>query len=297
VIVVLLMGTVAGGGLWLMARGWWPSQPPLAATIETLGMTGRAVSGQEAEAGASWWHRIVHSAAVSLGGDRVARRPSLAVDLALMERPPEAHAIDKLQTALFGAALPVVLWLISSVGSALPAGLVGISSIVLGVGGWYLADRQVTAKATRRRQEFRLVLATYLRLVTVLLAGGSGTEEALQDAAGYGTGWGFSLLRRCVTDARLAGRSPWSVMQTVAERTALDDLAELAGAMALAGEAGAQVRRSLEASAAALTERELADVDARAASRTERMNAPIAMLVIGFVVLVIFPGVYSVVNL
>ena len=289
-IVVVLMGMVAGGGIWVMARGWWPSQPPLAATIEALGMTGRAVSGQEAEAEASWWHRVVRSAAMSLGGDRIVRRPSLAADLALVERPPEAHAIDKLQTALFGAALPAVLWVISSVGSALPAGLVGVSSIALGVGGWFLADHQVAAKATRRRHEFRLVLATYLRLVTVLLAGGSGTEEALQDAAGYGTGWGFSLLRRCVTDARLVGRSPWSAMQTVAERTALDDLAELAGSMTLAGEAGAQVRRSLDASATALTERELADVDARAASRTERMNAPIALLVI-------FPGVYSVVNL
>jgi len=67
--------------------------------------------------------------------------------------------------------------------------------------------------------------------------------------------------------------------------------------MTLAGEAGAQVRRSLDAAADALTTRELADVDARAASRTERMNAPVALLVIGFVVLVIFPGVYSVVHL
>ena len=82
------------------------------------------------------------------------------------------------------------------------------------------------------------MLATYLRLVTILLAGGSGTEEALQDAAAYGSGWGFALLRRCVTDARLSGRSPWSVLQATAERMALDDLAELAGAMTLAGEAG-----------------------------------------------------------
>ena len=87
------------------------------------------------------------------------------------------------------------------------------------------------------------------------------------------------------------------IMLALAERTGLDDLAELAGAMALAGESGAQVRRSVEASADALTARELADVDARAAARTERMNAPVAFLVIGFVLLVIFPGVYSVVNL
>ena len=226
-----------------------------------------------------------------------ARRPALAADLALLERSPEAQAVDKLQTALFGAALPVVLWFISCLGRPLPAGVVGIASIALGTGGWFLADRQAAAKAAARRRELRTVLATYLRLVTILLAGGSGTEEALQDAAAYGTGWGFALLRRCVTDARLSGRSPWSVLQATAERMALDDLAEVAGAMTLAGEAGAQVRRSLDAAADALTTRELADVDAKAASRTERMNAPVALLVIGFVVLVIFPGVYSVVHL
>jgi len=190
-----------------------------------------------------------------------------------------------------------VLWFVSCLGRPLPAGVVGIASIGLGVGGWFLADRQAAAKAATRRRELRTVLATYLRLVTILLAGGSGTEEALQDAAAYGSGWGFGLLRRCVTDARLSGRSPWSVLQATAERMALDDLAEVAGAMTLAGEAGAQVRRSLDAAADALTTRELADVDAKAASRTERMNAPVALLVIGFVVLVIFPGVYSVVHL
>jgi len=136
-----------------------------------------------------------------------------------------------------------------------------------------------------------------LRLVTVLLAGGSGTEEALQDAAAYGTGWGFALLRRCVNDARVSGRSPWSVMRATAERTGLDDLAELASAMTLAGEAGAQVRRTLEVTADALTARELADLDLVAAARTERMNVPVALLVVGFVVLIIFPGVYSVVHL
>ena len=294
-IVALLAGMAAGAGVWLIARGWWPARPSLASSLAGMGEA-RRPSGDRSMSEA-WWRRTTRSMALALGGDQLARRPALAADLALLDRTPESHAIDKLQTALFGAALPVVLWLISSIGHPLPAGLVGVASIGLGVGGWFVADHQAAAKAAARRGEFRLVLATYLRLVTVLLAGGSGTEEALDDAAEYGTGWGFSLLRRCVADARLAGRSPWSVMQKVAERTALDDLAELAAAMTLAGEAGAQVRRSLEASAAALHERELAEVDATAASRTERMNAPVALLVVGFVLLIIFPGVYSVVNL
>jgi tight adherence protein C len=295
VIPALVMGMVAGSGLWLMARGWWPARRPLGAAVAALGRTGGAAPAElPTEPG---WRRGLRSVAVAIESDRVARRPSLAADLALIGRTAEEQAVDKLQTALFGAGLPVVLWLISTIGTPLPTGLVGLASIALGLGGWFLADAQAAARASRRRREFRVVLATYLRLVTILLAGGAGVEESLQDAAGYGTGWGFSLLRRAVNDARLSGRSPWSVMLAVAERTGLDDLTELAGSMALAGEAGAQVRRSLEASADALTTRELSDVDARAASRTERMNAPVAFLVIGFVLLVIFPGVYSVVNL
>jgi Flp pilus assembly protein TadB len=296
VTVAVILGMVAGAGLWLAARGWWPARPSLAAALASLEHpAGPAIGVDAAPAGSATttlFGRGLRSTALALRGDHVARRPAMAADLALLDRSPEAHAIDKLQTALFGAALPVVLWLVSCLGRPLPAGPVGLASVVLGVGGWLIADRQAAARAATRRRELRTVLATYLRLVTILLAGGSGTEEALQDAAAYGTGWGFALLRRCITDARLSGRSPWSVLQATAERMALDDLAEVAGAMTLAGEAGAQVRRSLDASADALTTRELADVDAKAAARTERMNAPVALLVIGFVVLV-----YSVVHL
>ncbi|HEX6786251.1 MAG TPA: type II secretion system F family protein [Acidimicrobiales bacterium] len=295
--VAVVLGMVAGAGLWLAARGWWPARPSLAAALSSLDRPASGAGAAVDGLARSTLRRGLRGLALALHGERVAQRPTLAADLALLDRSPEAQAVDKLQTALFGAALPVVLWFISCFGRPLPVGLVAIASIALGVGGWFLADRQAATKAAARRRELRTVLATYLRLVTILLAGGSGTEEALQDAAAYGTGWGFALLRRCVTEARLSGRSPWSVLQSTAERMALDDLAEVAGAMTLAGEAGAQVRRSLDAAADALTSRELADVDATAASRTERMNAPVALLVIGFVVLVIFPGVYSVVHL
>jgi Flp pilus assembly protein TadB len=294
VIVVLLLGMTAGFGVWLVARGWRPAGPTLEAAVAGLARPSPLAGATRPDP--SGPRSTLARAARLLGGDRVGR-PGLAADLALLDRSAEAHAVDKLQTALFGAALPVAMWLVSTWGHPLPAGLVGAAAIGLGLGGWFLSDLQVAAKAKARRRQFRTVLAVYLRLVTVLLAGGSGTEEALQDAAAHGDGWGFALLRRCVNDARLAGRSPWSVMQAVAEQTALTDLAELAAAMTLAGEAGAQVRRSLEAVAAALTERELADIDAEAASRTERMNAPVALMVVGFVVLIIFPGVYSVVHL
>jgi Flp pilus assembly protein TadB len=292
--VVLVLGMTAGFGVWLAARGWRPSGQPL--DVALAGLSRESTLGRDRSSRDRGLRHAFAGVAVRLGGDRVGRT-SLAADLALLERSPEAHAVDKLQTALFGASVPVAMWMVSAVGHPISPGLTAVGAISLGVGGWFLSDLQAAARAKKRRRQFRVVLAVYLRLVTVLLAGGSGTEEALQDAAGQGDGWGFALLRRCVNDARLAGRSPWSVMQTTAERTGLDDLNELAAAMTLAGEAGAQVRRSLEASATALNERELADIDAEAASRTERMNAPVALLVVGFVVLIIFPGVYSVVHL
>ena len=160
------------------------------------------------------WRRGLRSVAVSLEGDRVARRPSLAADLALIGRTAEEQAVDKLQTALFGAGLPVVLWLISTLGPPLPTGLVGLA-VDRARNRRMVPGRPAGrgSRPARRRREFRVVLATYLRLVTVLLAGGSGIEEALQDAAGYGTGWGFSLLRRCRQRRPAVGRSPWSVMQ------------------------------------------------------------------------------------
>ena len=289
-IPALVMGMVAGCGLWLMARGWWPARRPLGAAVAALGRTGGAAPGDQPTE--SVWRRGVRSVAVAVEGDRVARRPSLAADLALIGRTAEEQAVDKLQTALFGAGLPVVLWLISTVGHRCRPVWSGWRRSRSGSadGSW---PTHRPRHERRGGAQFRVVLATYLRLVTILLAGGAGVE-ALQDAAG-GTGWGFSLLRRAVNDARLSGRSPWSVMLAVAERTGLDDLTELAGSIALAGGSGAQVRRSLEASAGALG---AGTVRRRCPGRVAdgRMNAPVAFLVIGRP-LVIFPGVYSVVNL
>ena len=291
VIPALVMGMVAGSGLWLMAQGWWPARRPLGGRL-ALGRTGGATRADRPPSpcgGAA----CVRGVAVEATGWPTAvpgRRPG-------PDRPDsEEQAVDKLQTALFGAGLPVVLAHLDDRDTAADrSGRAGVDRA--------RARRMVPGRRTGRRRSIRGGARIprrpghLPRLVTILLAGGAGVEEALQDAAGYGTGWGFSLLRRAVNDARLSGAHRGPSCWPSPSAAGLDDLTELAGAMALAGESGAQVRRSLEASADALTARELSDVDARAASRTERMRRTRRLLVIGFVLLVIFPGVYSVVNL
>ena len=64
--------------------------------------------------------------------------------------------------------------------------------------------------------------------------------------------------------------------------------------MSLAGTEGARVRRSLEAKARSLRARELALAEAKAEAATERMAIPTALLMLGFMLLVGFPAVASV---
>ena len=134
-------------------------------------------------------------------------------------------------------------------------------------------------------------------VVAILLAGGAGIEQALRDATSSGDSWPFATITRCLNDAALQGRSPWHTMSDTAERLGLDVLAELAAGMALAGESGARTRESLIARAASLRAHELHDVEAHAAASTEKMGAPVAFLVIGFVLLIGYPAFSTILQL
>src|SRR6185503_13172719 len=96
-------------------------------------------------------------------------------DLAVCERSVEAHAVDKLTTALLAFATPIGCWFIATLGGgALPAAPFAIAAAALGVAGWLYADVQLRQRAVARRLEFASSVSSYLELVSILLAGGSG---------------------------------------------------------------------------------------------------------------------------
>ena len=277
----IMFGLLGGAGLVLMGLGLARSRPTLAASLAELATPNLAGT---ASAAAKPWERLADDLTRSSSG-------RLDADLMVLERDRQFHAIDKIRTALFwglfGSGWVVVIGLI---GTSWPIPVVAIAFIVCSIGGWLLADAQVRRKAAERRVEFRSNLITYLQLVTVLLAGGAGVNQALTQAAAYGRGWTFAVLSRSLRDAQARRLSPWDGFAETAEQLELTPLRDLAASMRLAGESGAHVRESLTAKAESLRVHELTEIEADAAAATEKMGGPVGAMVVGFVITIGYPA-------
>ena len=129
----------------------------------------------------------------------------------------------------------------------------------------------VAAGGGARRRDFRHVVGSFLDLVAMNLAGGRGLPEALMTASTIGDHWAMARIRQALANARLIGITPWDAMARLGEDLGVEELRDLASALALAGDEGAKIRASLLARAASLRRKELADVEAKAGERSQSM--------------------------
>ncbi|HET7486524.1 MAG TPA: type II secretion system F family protein [Acidimicrobiales bacterium] len=296
VAVALALGAAAGAALVGAGRALVPPRVSLDDALAGLRRLPEAPRA-EPEAGFTgpvanrlgWMlRRTAESAGVSFA--------RLGPDLRLLGRPIENHLGAKCVAALAGFALPT-LWAaaMSSAGlaavrptSALLAG--GVLALL----GFLVPDLLVRSEAAERRRAFVSAFGTFLDMVAISLAGGVGVEGALMDAARIGRGREAALLRAVLEEALWSGESQWSALRRLGVDLAIPEVVEVASTVSLAGTEGARVRRSLEAKARALRGRELAEAEARAESATERMAIPTALLMLGFMLLVGFPAIASV---
>jgi Flp pilus assembly protein TadB len=160
----------------------------------------------------------------------------------------------------------------------------------LPVAVWIHRVKGIEAKATARRSDMDIVVAVFLDLVNVLLAGGAGAETALLAAADAGDGWSFEQIRLAIARAQSSRRSYWNSLRDLGEELGVESLIEVAHSVQIAGEHGGRVRQSLGARAQALRQKNLARVEHEAEVRTERMGLPMVVLFIGFVLLVGYPA-------
>ena len=218
-----------------------------------------------------------------------AGRDELERKLIVLDKSIEQHAYEKMLAATVGFFLPWVL-VLAGVSSVLIFAL----SLLVSFGGFIYPDLPLNDKVAERQQAFRYSLSSYLDLVSIILAGGGGTESALQGAADAGDGWVFAELRQALRLGDLTGRSPWEMFDEVGNRYGVTELNELAASISLAGGHGARVRTSLMAKADALRVQQSAEIEAQAESNTEKMVLPISVIVFALALFLGFAALQSI---
>lgn len=291
-----LIGCVAGFGIWCIARAFLPATQPLDRALQALSAphwddTEIGPSGATGQA-----HRLGGWIMAVTGNDLT----EFSADLAVLGRSEEMHLIERIKTGLFWAAVPLMFLAFGAIatgGLIFPPMLVALASVVLLIVGWFLTDGQVRTAAAERRTDFEATLTTYLGLVSILLAGGAGIEQALQDAVDQGEGWAFNVLRQSLTEARIRGTSPWVVMAETGQRLEMDSMSDLASTMELAGSSGAHIRESLMTKANALRNHQISEIEREASGRTTAMAGPTGLMMAGFVCMLLYPAVVAVLAL
>jgi pilus assembly protein TadC len=290
IVVMLLLGAGVGAGVMITWRGLAPRPAPIDTVLATLAKPGRSI-GAEAATSDPILDRVgglAGQVASTLGHDSAGLRR----ELELVNLTPERHAFDKLIAAVAGLLVPNLAAMgLTLMGLALPIPAIGVMSLATGAAGFILPDFLLRDEAERRRRAFRHTLSSYLDLVNVLLAGGAGIETALHAAADAGDGWGYQTIRSELRRARLTGQSPWDTFADLAERLGVNELAELAASVSLAGSHGARIRASLAAKADTLRGHQVAETEASAEAATERMTVPVAVLLFGFLVFIAYPAI------
>jgi len=292
-LVMLFLGAGVGVGAYLCLRAVLPRPTPIDAVLEGLGRPGRSILSEPAETASLEDHlgRLALRVTSAFGHESHNARQ----ELELVDRTPERHALDKVIAALAGLFMPnLVAVALTTMGIALPVGFILLLSLGTMVAGFAMPDFLLRDEAEKRRRAFRHALSSYLDLVNVLLAGGAGIETALHAAADAGDGWGYQLIRSELRRARLTGQTPWDTFAHLADRLGVNELAELAASVSLAGSHGARIRASLAAKADTLRGHQIAETEASAEAATERMTVPVAVLLFGFLIFIAAPAVATI---
>ncbi len=244
-------------------RGRWPE------------LIGGPVAAWAAEAGlmqGRLWHRVTTAMAV--------------VDVSV-----DDLALQMVQAVGTAVLLPLVVWgILQGSGIDLPLLLPLAVVLVLVPAGACLPILVLEREAAGRRRHVRTVVGSFVDLVVLGLAGGVGIEGALQSAAEASSDWASVRIRRALALAQDSGEPSWSAIGRLGEHLGVQELAELAATIRLAGTEGARVRRSLSARASALRRHEQAEAETEANTVTERLFLPGALLLVGFLLFVGYPA-------
>jgi Flp pilus assembly protein TadB len=273
----------AVAGLWLVATGWRQPRPGVDHAIRRLRRAPAATTDRDPSAVA----RI--GAVVST---QVTLPTSWTNTLRLVDRTPEAHLGLLTVAAIVGAAVPVlVLGLAQWIGAASPALWVPTGlAIVSGIAAAAVVHGDTRARAEQVAADLRHQLGAFLDMVTMLLAGNSGYEGALDQAARAGDGTLFVALSKRMRETAATGDSAVVALERVADDYGIVELDQVAATISLSAAEGAPVAASLAAKCATLRSTLAADQEAAVRIRTDKVTPPLVGMALLFMALIIYPA-------
>lgn len=295
---VLLAGGLLGVGVLLAVMHLVQSEasgPVALAQMDTRLARGRRqatlTTDRRHEAESPRMRRIGSDVADFLNRRGITLPHSLTAGLGLAGMSREMFFAQTVVSALVGFFVPTLvlgpLTLIGSISFSTPLWLALFGAVAGAVVPYF----QVQRRAEERRRGFRHMVSSFLDLVAMNLAGGRGVPEALQAASNISDSWAMVRIRDTLEAARLQGVTPWVALGQLGDEVNIDELRDLAAALALVAEDGAKVRDSLSARASSMRRRELADAEGRAAARSQSMLVAQLLLCVGFLLFLTYPAV------
>lgn len=279
--IVLASGALMGLGAAVALMALFPAPPALGPAMERL-----KPGGGGAEPGRDRRSRLARRLPATVIGARIPH-----ADLALLGRTADDYLAQKALMLGVGAIGPVVFWAwCLLLGVSLPWAVSWGACLAFAVAVFFAPDASIRGQAAEARAGFRQALVAYLDLVALARAAGSGPAGALESAAKVGEGWTFRRLALVLDPARRGTGNAWDELARLADEIAVPELGDLAAIAQLAGARGAGILDTLMAKAQSLRDAELSAAVSRARSRTETMTVPMALSVLGFLLLLGYPA-------
>jgi Flp pilus assembly protein TadB len=288
--VVAALSALGALGVLLVVSGSIQPAPTLVRTLERLSRPPDEAGTGPSGAGSPPVARLLHPVVTLLRGQpRVL--PS-RTELALVGRSLDQHALWLVLAAVAGLVGPtLVLGLLQATGVV---GLRWYVPVVVALGGAVLGPLLVHTATVERasavRSDLRYQVSAYLDVVTMLLAGNTGYEGALDQAAHAGDGRLFVELRRRMRESGARGTSLTDALHLAGRDLGLDELEQVAATAALSAAEGAPVARTLAAKCATLRSALASEQETEARLRTSRLTTPIVGMALIFMGLVIYPA-------
>ena len=287
--LLLLTSMCVCVGIWLIVSGWRQPRPRLDQAMRHLNRSGTRATDDGSNMSTDLPTRIGE---LAVGDDTSQLRDRWEQPLRLVRRTPQTHIGILVIGGLIGFFVPALVLSVLQIldvvdlGFFIPAAI----SLLSAAGVVFTMHSDTMARSAEVKIDLRYQLGAYLDMVTMLLAGNSGYEGALEQAARAGDGMLFRELRRRMREVGTAGRSLVGALSLVAADFGVVELEQVAATATLSAAEGAPVARSLTAKCSTLRSTLAAEQEAAARVRNDKITPPLVGMALLFMALIIYPA-------